>query len=280
VDKKLDIKQPGRFAVVGNPIAHSMSPSIHQSFARQFGLQLSYEKILAEKNNFNETVTTFFQQGGDGLNITTPFKSMAAEYAEKCSAFAMACNSVNTLYRDESGVIRGDSTDGRGWLSDISRLNIDLRDKHVLIMGAGGAARIILNALLDEPVKSIHICNRTEHRATDLLVATENRLTASNLTEIPDTKWDLIINSLSVGWHGKYPDIHIQLNEHSTAYDLNYGQGAEPFKERFLDLGGKQSAFYDGWGMLVEQAAESFYIWWQMRPETAEMIKSGKPSTT
>jgi len=100
VDKKLDIKQPGRFAVVGNPIAHSMSPSIHQSFARQFGLQLSYEKILAEKNNFNETVTTFFQQGGDGLNITTPFKSMAAEYAEKCSAFAMACNSANLPIRN------------------------------------------------------------------------------------------------------------------------------------------------------------------------------------
>ena len=280
MDKKLDIKQQGRFAVVGNPIAHSMSPSIHQSFARQFGLQLSYEKILAEKNNFNEIVTTFFQQGGHGLNITTPFKSMAAEYAKKCSVFARSCNSVNTLYRDKSGAIRGDSTDGRGWLSDISRLNIDLRNKNVLIMGAGGAARIILNALLDKPVKSIHICNRTEHRASDLLVATENRLTASNLAEIPDTKWDLIINSLSVGWHGKFPDIQIQLNEHCTAYDLNYGQGAKPFKEWFLDLGGKRSAFYDGWGMLVEQAAESFYIWWQMRPETAEMIKSGKPSTT
>ncbi len=273
----MDNNKPGRFAVVGNPVAHSMSPAIHQSFARQFGLQLNYEKILAEKNNFTQIVTAFFQQGGNGLNITTPFKSQAAAFVDDCSPVASASNSVNTLFMGESGVIRGDSTDGRGWLSDIRRLKIDLKNKNVLLIGAGGAARIILNALLDEPVKSIHICNRTEHRATDRLLANEKKLTASNLSEIPQTKWDLIINSLSVGWQGKYPEIQLQIHEHSTAYDLNYGQGAEPFKAWFLDLGGKKSAFHDGWGMLVEQAAESFNLWWQLRPETEEIIKSGKP---
>ncbi len=273
----MDKNKPGKFAVVGNPVAHSMSPSIQQRFARQFGLQLSYEKIQADKNNFRQTVADFFQQGGHGLNITTPFKSLAAEFVDDCSPVARASNSVNTLFMDDSGVIKGESTDGRGWLSDIRRLNIDLKDKNVLLIGAGGAARIILNALLDEPIKSLHICNRTEHRATDLLIAYEKQVTASNLTEIPDTKWDLIINSLSVGWQGKYPEIQLQIHEHCTAYDLNYAQGAEPFKAWFLDLGGKKSAFHDGWGMLVEQAAESFNIWWQLRPETDEIIKSGKP---
>jgi len=158
-----------RFAVIGNPVAHSMSPLIHQAFADQFGINLCYEKILAEEETFQQVVDQFFAEGGKGLNITTPFKSLAAAYASDCSAIAKASNSVNTLFYDDAGNLRGDSTDGRGWLADIRRLGINLIDKNVLVIGAGGAARIIINTLLSEPIRGLHICNRTEQRAYEAL---------------------------------------------------------------------------------------------------------------
>ncbi len=261
-----------KFAVIGNPVSHSCSPDIHQAFASQFGISLIYEKMLATGDNFNEIVDNFFSTGGRGLNITTPFKSLAARYVSCCSHTAKKSNSVNTLYYNDTGVLSGDSTDGRGWLADIQRLNIDLAESKILVVGAGGVARIIINTLLSQPITSLHVCNRTKHRAEDLLDPSKKQLSASGLQEIPDKQWDLVINTLSVGWQGTYPDIDVHIKSQSVAYDVNYGQGAKPFKGYFTTRGGQEALFYDGWGMLVEQAAESFNLWWGRRPETGAII--------
>ena len=264
-----------KYAVIGNPVAHSQSPYIHQAFAKQFGVNLSYEKILTDKDKFQQVVEQFFADGGKGLNITTPFKSLAANCAKSCSDEAIVSDSVNTLYINDSGELVGESTDGRGWLIDISRLNISLSDKNVLIIGAGGAARVLINTIVKEPISSLHICNRTVEKALQLL--NDPKLSASGLNDIPDIKWDIVINTLSVGWHGAYPEIKVNLAENSYAYDLNYGEGAQPFQKWFLTCGGDQDKFNDGWGMLVEQAAESFNHWWKRRPITDELINNGNP---
>ena len=268
----MDEQKLNRFAVVGNPVAHSRSPMIHESFATQFGLQLSYEKIKAETDTFNETVETFFASGGKGLNITTPFKRAAADLADSCSDMALASNSVNTLYIDnKTGKLVGESTDGVGWLKDIQRLGIVLKNSRVLMIGAGGAAGVIVNQLLKEQLQQLHVCNRTLAKA-EHLVNDISFTSTSTLKDIPNVKWDLVINTLSVGWHSDYPDIKVNIDNKSKAYDLNYGEGANAFKKWFVQRGGEPSAFYEGWGMLVEQAAKSFYIWWDKKPDTSELI--------
>ncbi|MCP3674246.1 MAG: shikimate dehydrogenase [Gammaproteobacteria bacterium] len=264
-----------KFAVIGNPVAHSQSPYIHQAFARQFDVNLCYEKILTNEDNFKQVVEQFFADGGKGLNITTPFKSLAAVCAKRCTSEASASESVNTLYMNNSGELIGESTDGRGWLADIKRLKISLDNKNILMIGAGGAARVLINTIVKKPISSLHICNRTVEKAQQLL--NDPKLSASGLNNIPDIKWDLVINTLSVGWHGAYPEIKVNIAELSYAYDLNYGDGAQPFRDWFLFYGGNQANFNDGWGMLVEQAAESFNQWWKLRPITDKLISSGNP---
>jgi len=269
----MDEPKLNRFAVIGNPINHSMSPYIHQSFANQQGVELSYEKILCEKTDFEETVRQFFAEGGCGLNITTPFKSDAAQLVDSCSEIASASQSVNTIYADQqTGKLIGTSTDGKGWLSDIQRLQIDLKNSRVLVIGAGGAARILVNQLLLEATDCIHVANRTLANAQHLA---NEKVTASDLNEVPDKPWDLIINTLSVGWQGSFPEINVKPHSRSKAYDLNYGKGALPFHKWFVDAGGEDSFFYGGWGMLVEQAAASFHLWWHKKPDTTELIKAG-----
>ncbi|RLA04903.1 MAG: shikimate dehydrogenase [Gammaproteobacteria bacterium] len=262
-----------RFAVIGNPVAHSQSPHIHQSFAQQFSVNLSYKKILTDEAQLKKVVDQFFADGGKGLNVTTPFKSAAAALADSCSEVAKASNSVNTLYLDpDTGLLVGDSTDGRGWLTDIHRLKIALEGSNVLIIGAGGAARVLVSQLLCEPVARLHVCNRTKQRAEELV---DSKVTASGLDDIPENNWNLIINTLSVGWQGQYPSIMACVNKETCAYDLNYGKGAVAFKKWFIQSGGQVGLFNDGWGMLVEQAAASFNIWWNKKPDTKELISSG-----
>lgn len=268
--------QPNRYAVIGNPVTHSMSPYLHKKFAEQFGVELHYEKIQAEKTTFKNRVEAFFAAGGLGMNVTTPFKADAAELVQHCSDSAKAAQSVNTLIFDrDSNSLSGTSTDGIGWLRHIRWLKIDLKARNILIIGAGGAARILHQQLLSEAVGSIHICNRTEQRARHLATSLT---TVSGLNNIPDRPWDLIINTLSVGWQGDFPELNVTINPATRAYDLNYGEGATAFRNYFIGKGGMATAFYDGWGMLVEQAAESFYLWWGLRPATEAIIRQGMPA--
>jgi shikimate dehydrogenase len=269
----MDEHKLNRFAVIGNPVAHSQSPSIHQAFAKQFGIKLSYEKILSEPEEFQGRVLQFFAEGGRGLNITTPFKADAAALADRCTKMADISQSVNTLYLDkDSGELVGESTDGAGWVKDIKRLSINLRGAKVLVIGAGGAARVLINQLLLESVQLIHVCNRTLSKAEKLI---DSAVTASNLEEIPKNSWDLIINTLSVGWQGNYPMLNVEVNSATKAYDLNYGQGAEAFQQWFIEVGGLSKNSYEGWGMLVEQAALSFSIWLNKKPDTTALIEKG-----
>ena len=269
-----------RFAVIGNPVTHSLSPYIHQSFAGQFGVNLNYHKILAEQDTFQRVFQQFFDDGGRGLNITTPFKALAAECLTNCSDIAKACRSVNTILLNDSGELRGESTDGEGWLADVRRLKISLTEKKVLVIGAGGAARIIVDTLLSEDIQMLHICNRTEQRAEQLIELNHQKITASGLTNIPKDEWDLVINTLSIGWHGDYPSIIASMADDAIAYDLNYGPGAQSFRKWFVTSGGQQCFFNDGWGMLVKQAAGSFYHWWGCKPSTDELIRAGIPSSS
>jgi shikimate dehydrogenase len=269
----MDEHKLNRFAVIGNPVSHSQSPSIHQSFAEQCGIKLSYEKLLSEREQFNHRVLQFFAEGGQGMNVTTPFKADAAALADRCSKAAEICQSVNTLYIDkDSGELVGESTDGAGWIIDAKRLSINLSQAKVLVIGAGGAARVLVKQLLLESVLLIHVANRTQSKAESLI---ESGVTASNLEEIPSLSWDIIINTLSVGWQGKYPRLNVEVSTETKAYDLNYGQGADAFKQWFINSGGLGSRIYDGWGMLVEQAALSFSIWLNKKPETTALIEKG-----
>jgi len=271
--QEMDEYKLNRFAVIGNPVCHSQSPTIHQTFAQQFGIALSYEKLLSEEDEFQTLVLQFFAEGGQGLNITTPFKSAAATLADRCSAIGDLSQSVNTLYLDkDTGELVGESTDGAGWVQDAKRLSINLVGAKVLVIGAGGAARVIINQLLDESVRLIHVCNRTLSKAEKLV---SKGVTVSDLDEIPRQSWDLIINTLSVGWQGHYPALKVEVNESTKAYDLNYGQGAEAFNKWFIKAGGKADHCYEGWGMLVEQAALSFSIWLKKMPDTKALIEKG-----
>jgi shikimate dehydrogenase len=276
----MDEPELNRFAVIGNPVAHSLSPYIHQSFAGQFDLSLCYNKILVDKGGFQSTLQQFFAEGGRGLNITTPFKSIAADTLKNCSATAQKCHSVNTILIDDSGDLRGESTDGEGWLADVRRLKIMLQGKNVLVIGAGGAASIIVDVLQDDELQALHICNRTEQSTDQFLQLNNDKVTASGLNNIPSLEWDLVINTLPVGWGGDYPSLNVSVTDTTYAYDLNYGRGAQAFLRWFFNQGGKQNQFSDGWGMLVEQAAGSFYHWWNRKPSTAQLIAAGSPDSS
>jgi shikimate dehydrogenase len=269
----MDEHKLNRFAVIGNPVSHSQSPSIHQAFAEQYGIKLSYEKLLSEREEFQDHVLQFFAEGGRGLNITTPFKADAAALADRCTKMADISQSVNTLYIDtDSGELVGESTDGAGWIKDAKRLSINLSNAKILVIGAGGAARVLINQLLSESVQLIHVCNRTLSKADKLI---ESGVTASSLEDIPINSWDLIINTLSVGWQGNYPPLNVEVNTSTKAYDLNYGQGAEAFQKWFIEAGGLTANSFEGWGMLVEQAALSFSIWLNKKPDTTVLIEKG-----
>jgi shikimate dehydrogenase len=263
----------GSCAVIGKPIKHSLSPQIHQQFASQFDMTIDYQRLSCEPEDFALTVQAFFAAGGKGMNVTTPFKEAARAIADDVSPESQLANSCNTLFMRE-GLLCGITTDGDGWLEDIERLAIRLASSRILLLGVGGASRIILQKLLSLPRDSapaeIVIANRTESKIAPLL--TDKRLSGYGLFDIPGTSYDLIINGLSTGWQDSFPELQPGLANGATGYDLNYGQGAEPFKHWFMKQGAQ---CYDGWGMLVNQAALSFATWWHKKPDTKALIEAG-----
>ncbi|NNJ73039.1 MAG: shikimate dehydrogenase [Enterobacterales bacterium] len=264
-----------RCAVIGNPIAHSRSPQIHQWFAHQFELRIDYQRIQAEDNScekasFEKTVTQFFSAGGRGLNITSPFKQQAFAMADIQSPAACQAESGNTLWL-ENGQLHVTSTDGAGWYQHIQHLGVELKDCNILILGAGGAGRVIFEYLKElGTVASIVLANRSQEKLATMHFP--NNTFGVTLDSIPNQDYDLIINALPTGWQNSFPEVSVPVTETTAAYDLNYAEGAKSFQEWFLAAGGQQKNFYDGWGMLVCQAALSFEIWWAQKPQTAELI--------
>lgn len=266
-----------KYAVVGYPIGHSKSPLIHRLFAEQTDQDISYEAILIdnEETTFSWSMADLKNRGYKGINITVPFKLDAYEYADELSLRAQSAHAVNTFVFNEDGTTFGDNTDGIGLVNDI-KLNgqCAFTDKEVLILGAGGAVQGILEPLLEEAPKAVHIANRTAKRAEVLgsRFTTETLMSASGWDDIPEKNYDIIINGTSASLEGKVPPISNQLiGGDSLVYDMMYG--AEPTV--FMNWA-KQAQptckTMDGLGMLVGQAAEAFYIWRGVRPETAPVI--------
>ncbi|SMN12125.1 Shikimate 5-dehydrogenase I alpha [uncultured Candidatus Thioglobus sp.] len=261
-----------KLAVFGNPIEHSLSPRIHAQFAKETGVEVEYDKILAPIDGFSERARDFIASGANGFNITVPFKIDAFNLATEHSLNAKTAGAVNTIKVD-GDVLIGENTDGTGLLNDLTKnLNIDLRDKTLLILGAGGATRGILLPLLQQQPARLMIANRTASKAIQLAKDFQSygKTCGFGLEKIKDTPVDVIINATSASLDGKMPDIPAGVANGAVCYDLMYGK-ITPFMTWAKE--NNASVVVDGLGMLVEQAAAAFKFWTGKQPDTQSLIK-------
>lgn len=271
-------------AVVGNPIAHSRSPEIHHAFAKQCGLKVQYERMLADHNDFADHVRAFFAQGGKGLNVTVPFKEKAFALATQHSDQAQLAGAANTLWMQD-GQLHACNTDGVGLVSDLTRLGFDPANKRVLLIGAGGAAKGVLLPLLNAGVAQLRIINRTAAKAEALVEQMTqhqanyaSRLDAGDLQHTAG-QWDIVINATSSSLTQQSPIAQaIAFTAHSLAYDMVYGPKPTLFMDACSGYGASQCA--DGLGMLVAQAAQSFQIWHGVLPDTAPVLNDLRQQIT
>lgn len=271
-----------RYAVIGHPVAHSRSPDIHAAFAAATDQTMSYMRLPAEPDMFVAVAEQFFAGGGRGLNITLPFKQEAARLADTVSTRASAAGAVNTLARMPDGSLAGDNTDGIGLLRDLrDNLGVELGERRVLLLGAGGAVRGVTGPLLETGLASLVIANRTPAKAASLAeqFADSGPVTACNLTELPaQGVFDVVINAISTGLSGTMPALPENLfAPDAAAYDMIYADRPTPFLAWAGRLGVARRR--DGFGMLVEQAAESFRIWRGVQPDTAAVIAQLRPDS-
>ncbi|PBS11867.1 shikimate dehydrogenase [Lysobacteraceae bacterium NML93-0792] len=259
-----------RLAVFGHPVAHSLSPRIHAAFGTQSGHTVDYRAIDAAPELFAAALQHFAAEGGTGANVTLPLKEAAYALTNTCSERARRAGAVNTLIR-EGEAWHGDNTDGTGLVRDLTdRQGLDLRGRRTLLIGAGGAARGVAPALLDAGVHGLTIVNRTASRTDALADALGDpaRVHSRYLEQLDEMgEFDLIVNATSAGRAGTVPDLPRSLvGMRTVAVDLSYGEAAVPFLAWARAHGARQTV--DGLGMLVEQAAESFALWYGERPET------------
>jgi len=269
-----------KYAVIGNPIAHSKSPVIHAAFAEQMGIALTYERVLAPLDAFNETVQQLMLDGYNGANVTVPFKFAAFALCDVLSVQAQAAKAVNTL-TFKQGQMFGDNTDGVGLLHDITHnLNVALAGKRVLLMGAGGAAYGVVLPLLHAGVR-LTVANRTAEKAIALAKAfnapgQHATIRAGSYKDFQNEPFDVLINATSTGLTHDLPPIREHnFAENALAYEMMYGRVTQfTALANSALLRGKHVKVADGLGMLVEQAAEAFWIWHRKRPYTAPVIDS------
>ena len=268
------------YAVLGNPIQHSKSPQIHTLFSEQTGIALEYQAIEVPINEFASYVKLFSSQGGKGLNITVPFKEDAYSLCTTLTDRAEISGSVNTLRFDDDMNICGDTTDGQGLLNDlVANHNIRLEDKSILILGAGGTVKSILERLLEQKTKEIVIVNRTISRAKDLekKFSKKNCVRAYSYNDLPNHSFDIIINGTSLSLSAEIPPISkTNINKNTFCYDLMYSDKETVFTKWAIENGALKAT--DGLGMLVEQAAESFMFWHGTKPDTMPVIKALRDS--
>ena len=268
-----------RYAVIGNPVAHSKSPFIHAEFARETGQDLSYSQLLAPLDGFRKAVETFHAEGGSGLNVTVPFKLEAFALASLLSERAQSAKAVNTL-KFEGAELYGDNTDGVGLVRDIQdNMRFAIEGRSVLLMGAGGAAQGALLPLLSAKPSRLVVANRNLEKAQNLVAtlpgagATGVALHASTYYDLRGHSFDLVINATSASLHNSVPDVPLGVfSGDALAYDMMYGSALTPFLQLAMNQGAARLA--DGLGMLVEQAAESFFIWRGVRPQTGPVIEA------
>ena len=258
------------FAVFGHPVAHSLSPRIHAAFGKQAGIDIDYVAIDAQAGDFAAALAAFAARGGAGANVTLPLKEAAFALCADTSERARRAGAVNTLVRNGDDW-HGDNTDGAGLVRDLTdRQGLDLRGRRTLLIGAGGAARGVAPALLDAGVDGLTIVNRTASRTDALADALGDpaRVHPRYLEQLDEMgEFDLIVNATSAGRAGTVPDLPRALvGMRTVAVDLSYGEAAVPFLAWARAHGARHTV--DGLGMLVEQAAESFALWYGERPET------------
>lgn len=268
-----------QYGIVGHPVAHSRSPFIHGLFARQSGERMTYRLFDVLPDDFVTAVTGFFAGGGRGLNVTVPHKPAAAAFAHSLTPRAGQARAVNTLAVQPDGSILGDNTDGAGLVRDLTRnLGIAIADRRVLILGAGGATRGIVAPLLELGPAALTIANRTADRARVVAAsfADVGPAIGCGFAEIEQRPWDLVVNATAASLGGGRPEIApAVIGANTICYDLAYGQDLTPFLVWALDAGA--AGAHLGWGMLVEQAAESFHLWRGIWPQTRpvlELLKS------
>ena len=263
-----------RYAVFGNPIAHSKSPLIHSLFAQQTGQQLRYTAELAEPGSFDNSIRAFLKENGKGMNITVPFKEDAWRLADIHSERAEHAGAVNTLIKLADGKLKGDTTDGIGLVNDlVENKGVMLKDRDILIVGAGGAVRGVLEPILGHNPASLVIANRTAEKAVALAddFSGMGNIRGCGLDQVGDDAFDLVINGTAASLHGEVPPLPTTVfKPGASSYDMMYGAGDTAFMTWSKENGAEEC--FDGLGMLVEQAAESFYLWRGVRPETASVI--------
>jgi shikimate dehydrogenase len=264
---------PAEYGVVGHPVAHSRSPFIHGMFARQTGQNMLYRLHDVHPERLHAFVIEFWKRGGKGLNVTVPHKISASGLVRAMSARATRAGAVNTLLMDAHG-ISGDNTDGAGLVRDLTvNLKVPLNGLQILLAGSGGAARGVIGPLLAESPSLIVIAGRSASRADALAREFEalGAVAGCALDAIPQRAFDLIINATSAGLSGEVPAIPTAvIGPESFCYDMSYAKAGTAFIAWARHHGCRRSA--QGWGMLVEQAAESFELWRGLRPLTAPVL--------
>lgn len=262
-----------KYAVIGNPVEHSKSPLIHAAFAQQTGQSLEYGRILAPLDGFAATIRSLIDQGYQGVNVTVPFKFDAHALADQLSERALKAGAVNTLSFTAQGIV-GDNTDGAGLVRDIlQNLEIPLQGKRVLLLGAGGAAEGVLDPILNTQPACVHIANRTPEKAMAMVSGVQTsavELAARSFADLAGSQYEVVINATSSGLSNAALPLPAGLfADHALAYDMMYGR-----ETPFMQYARQESAsvIADGLGMLVEQAAEAFFIWHGVRPATAPVM--------
>lgn len=277
-----NMTNPDRYAVFGNPIHHSKSPILHAAFAKQTQQDIIYTAECIAIDQFTTGANTFFANGGKGLNITVPFKMDAFNYADQLTPRAKKAGAVNTLIKKEQFIL-GDNTDGVGFVYDVTEnLQWTLHNKKILVLGAGGAVRGILEPLLATQPQQLVIANRTVEKAQQLAndFINESSISSCHYNDLSRSEFhefDIVINGTSASLGGELPNLPKEiLHDHSCCYDMMYGKDNTVFMQWAKKYGAKNVA--DGLGMLVCQGAESFYQWRHVRPETQSVIEKIRAS--
>jgi shikimate dehydrogenase len=267
---------PDQYGVAGHPVAHSWSPFIHGMFAKSTAQNLVYRLFDITPEDFRRDALRLFTGGVRGLNVTLPHKQAAAELVNELTPRAARAQAVNTIAFFEDTTLLGDNTDGVGLTTDLERnLKVSLPDKRVLILGAGGAVRGVLGPLLERELREVVIANRTPGKARKLAAefADMGNIGGCGFLELPSRAFDLIINATSASLQGQMPNLPDGLvGEHTVCYDMAYGRGPTPFTTWATSLHAARAT--KGWGMLVEQAAESFLLWRGIRPRTRPVLEA------
>ena len=262
-----------KYAVFGNPIKHSKSPKIHAAFAEQLGEEIDYQAILSPIDEFEKTLKEFFANGGKGANVTLPFKEQAYKLVDELTERAKLAGAVNTIFALPDGRLLGDNTDGIGLVNDIKANNYSFKDKTVLLLGAGGAARGTILPILQQQPSKLVIVNRTAAKAQQLAneFSSFGNLAGYGFTDLPIEPYHLIINSTSASVSNDIPPLSIEaVKECELAYDMFYANNDTSFNS-WIQTHSKAQTL-DGSGMLVGQAAEAYYVWRNKKPDVSPVL--------